>query len=150
MFHFSSGSFQTYFRAVAGDGAAAAPGGDGYAQILSEGHQDIVVCFPMPFGQLFTQCEFGFFGSPGLYVSPKIGDSMHVGIHADSVVSKTYRKHQVCRFPPDARKLQQVFHAAGNLSPIILRENSARFEKVLCLRPVESHGINQSLDRINR
>ena len=70
MFHFSSGSFQTYFRAVAGDGAAAAPGGDGYAQILSEGHQDIVVCFPMPFGQLLTQGEFGFFGISGFDIPP--------------------------------------------------------------------------------
>ena len=100
----------------------------------------------MPPGQLLAQREFGFFRRPGPDISPQIGNSVYMGIHADAVIAETHSEHQVRRFPPDPGQFQQRIQAARNFPLMILNQAPAGLDQVPGFRPVESYGKYQAFD----
>ena len=66
--------------------------GDGDADILAEGNEEIVDGKPIFFGEFFTQGKFGFVRILCFDISPAIGNPVNVGIHTDAwfFISQSY------------------------------------------------------------
>lgn len=88
--------------AVTHYGASAAPGGQGAADGLPEGDQEVVELYPVFLRKLFPESFLCLFRGLCNYVPPAVGNPVDMGIHANTSFSITNGKDEVCCFPPHA------------------------------------------------
>jgi len=53
------------------------------ADMLSKRHQEAIDFNPITLGEFFSERDHRLFGCGGLHVSPAIGHTMNVNVHAD-------------------------------------------------------------------
>ena len=68
-----------------------------------------------------------------------------VGIHDNCRLVKNIAQDQVCRFPADARQLQELIHSIRNLAAVILQQHLGRKNNVPGLRVIKAAGMDNLL-----
>jgi hypothetical protein len=67
-----SGAFEADSRTHFNNWTSAAPWGSRNAKVLTERHKNVVIGFPVPFGELGSQGKFRLIRGFGLDISPQV------------------------------------------------------------------------------
>ena len=119
---------------------------NGFADSLSEGHEETVELFPVSDRDDFPQSELRLDGRFRRNEAQPIGDSMDVGINTDSILAVTECRNEVGRFSPHPFQQEESFDGVGYFSVVFAKNHSTKISNPFGLDPVKSHGIDRCFD----
>jgi hypothetical protein len=122
-----------------------APGADGFAQGLSEGHEDVVDGNP-PFGrEFFPEGHFRGIRIFSVYVSETVGNPVHVGVHAYAGFPIPQRDDEVGCLAAHTGELEEFIQIIGNAAAVLVDEDTTYRSNVFCLCLIEADRIDEFL-----
>jgi hypothetical protein len=73
--------------------------------MLAEANQEIIVFDPVLFWEFLSERELCFLRRRGIDVTPTVGNSMHMRVHANARLAITECYNEVSGFPADTFEL---------------------------------------------
>jgi len=126
--------------------ALGAKGGNGAAEVLAVGDEEVVDHEPVFFGEDVAEFEFGFIRGFCFHVAPTVRDAMDVDVDTNRGESPAMGDDEVGGLSPNPFKGNEFFDCFWDLSVEIFQEYFAYFLDVLGLDFIKSYGINQFLN----
>src|SRR5206468_4043037 len=121
-------------------------GRDRVADVLPEGHEQVVVAYPVPSRQAGAQRGLSFSGVPGLDVSQAVRDAVDVDVHTDARLVEALGDHEVRRLSPHALQREEGVDLVRHAAVEARQEIAADSEDDPRLGPVEADGKDGALD----
>src|SRR5438445_505025 len=128
------------------DRARRAARREGRADVLAEGHQQVVVTDPEPPRQPPAQRHLGLLRVARANIAEPVADPVHVRVHADAGLVEAHRHHEVGRLAADTLEGEQGVDVVRHAPAEALQQIAAQPEDHACLRAIEADRIDQRLD----
>src|SRR5215471_10662216 len=120
--------------------------GEGAADVLAEGDEQVVVADPVAARELPAQGELGALGRAGPDEAKTVTDPVDVGVDADAGLPEAHGDHEVGRLPPDAGQGEEGIEIVRHLPSEPLEQLPGEGAKSARLGAVEADGEDQPLD----
>lgn len=116
--------------------------------MLAERHKQVIILNPIALRQFFAQRKLRFFGRWRFYVTPTIGNPMHVGIDTNPRLAVAECYDEIGGLSPHAFELQQLVDIVRHFSFVVAQQGCADRTNNFRFSAVKADGIDRRFDSL--